>query len=74
MAVLEPKNIEEFRTAVEQGFARSFWCGDGKCEEQIKESTKATLRCIPMEQPGGTGACLFCNKPSNEIAIFGKAY
>ena len=70
----EPKNVEEFRAAVEQGFARSHWCGDAKCEEQIKESTKATLRCIPMEQSGQSGACLFCGKPSAETAIFGKAY
>jgi prolyl-tRNA synthetase len=70
----EPKNLEEFRIAVEQGFARSFWCGDPKCEEQIKESTKATLRCIPTDQPGGSSACIFCGKPSREIAIFGKAY
>ncbi|HEV7967281.1 MAG TPA: proline--tRNA ligase [Candidatus Acidoferrales bacterium] len=70
----DPKNLEEFGTAVEQGFARSRWCGDPKCEEQIKEATKATLRCIPLEQPGGGGACIFCGKPSNELAIFGKAY
>jgi prolyl-tRNA synthetase len=71
---LEPKNLEDFRVAVEQGFARSYWCGDAKCEEQIKEMTKATLRCIPMEQPGGSGACILCGKPSKELAIFGKAY
>jgi prolyl-tRNA synthetase len=71
---LEPKSVEDFRLAVEQGFARSHWCGDSKCEEQIKENTKATLRCIPMEQPGGTGPCLFCGKPSSEVAVFGKAY
>jgi len=70
----EPKDLQEFGVAVEQGFARSRWCGDAKCEEQIKETTKATLRCIPIEQPGGTGTCIFCGKPSNEMAIFGKAY
>jgi prolyl-tRNA synthetase len=70
----EPKNFDEFRQAVEMGFAKSYWCGDSKCEEQIKEATKATLRCIPLEQPGGTGACISCNQPSKEIAIFGKAY
>jgi prolyl-tRNA synthetase len=74
MHTFEPKNLEEFRTVVEQGFARSYWCGDAKCEEQIKEETKATLRCIPMEQPGGTGVCIHCGKPANELAIFGKAY
>ena len=69
-----PKNFDEFRQAVETGFAQSFWCGDSKCEEQIKEVTKATLRCLPIEQPGGTGPCIFCGRPSQESAIFGKAY
>jgi prolyl-tRNA synthetase len=70
----EPKNFDEFRQMVETGFAQSFWCGDSKCEEQIKEITKATLRCIPIEQPGGTGPCIFCGQASKELAIFGKAY
>jgi len=70
----EPKNLEEFQVAVEQGFARSYWCGDPKCEEQIKETTKATLRCIPLEQPAGKGVCIQCGKPSSELAVFGKAY
>jgi len=74
MHTFEPKNLEEFRVVVEQGFARSYWCGDAKCEEQIKEKTKATLRCIPMEQPGVAGVCIHCGKPANELAIFGKAY
>jgi prolyl-tRNA synthetase len=70
----DPKNLEEFRGAVEQGFARTYWCGDPLCEEQIKETTKATLRCIPLEQPAGKGICIQCGKPSSELAIFGKAY
>ncbi len=69
-----PKNFDEFREAVEKGFARSYWCGNSKCEDQIKETTKATLRCIPIEQAGGTGPCIFCSQPSKELAIFGKAY
>jgi prolyl-tRNA synthetase len=69
-----PKNFDEFRQIVETGFAQAYWCGDSKCEEQIKEATKATLRCIPIEQPGGTGSCIFCGQPSKESAIFGKAY
>ena len=71
---LEPKNMEEFSAAVEQGFARSFWCGQSGCEEQIKQATKATLRCIPLEQPGGTGPCISCGQLATEVAIFGKAY
>jgi prolyl-tRNA synthetase len=70
----DPKNFQEFRTAVEKGFARTYWCGNPKCEEQIKEATKATLRCIPLEQPSGKGQCIFCGQQSSELAIFGKAY
>ncbi len=71
---LEPKNIGEFQAAIEQGFARSYWCGSADCEAQIKEATKATLRCIPLEQPGGAGPCIQCGQAAQEIAIFGKAY
>src|SRR5258708_4831469 len=58
----EPKDLEEFRVAVEQGFARSRWCGESRCEEQIKEATKATLRVIPLEQPGGIMPCISCGQ------------
>ncbi|MFH0953215.1 MAG: proline--tRNA ligase [Verrucomicrobiota bacterium] len=70
----EPANYEEFKAAVEHGFALSFWCGNAKCEEKIKEETKATVRCVPLEQPGGDGRCILCGEPSKERAIFAKAY
>ena len=70
----EPANFEEFKQAVETGFARAFWCGASDCEEKIKEATKATMRCIPLEQSGGSGACIFCGAASTERAIFAKAY
>jgi len=70
----EPADAAEFSQAVEQGFARSRWCGNSQCEERIKETTKATLRCIPVEQPGGEGPCIFCGAQSKEVAVFGKAY
>jgi prolyl-tRNA synthetase len=69
-----PKNYEEFKTIVEDGFARAWWCGEPECEAQIKEETKATTRCIPLEQPGGSGLCIHCGQPATEVAIFGKAY
>jgi prolyl-tRNA synthetase len=72
--ILEPRSFDEFRQAVETGFARSHWCGEGACEDQIKEATKATLRCIPLEQQGGSGVCIFCGKAAEQQAIFGKAY
>jgi prolyl-tRNA synthetase len=71
---LEPKDYAEFKTAVETGFARSFWCGSANCEAKIKEETKATMRCIPLEQAGGDGKCIFCGNAAKEKGIFAKAY
>jgi prolyl-tRNA synthetase len=70
----EPKNYAEFKSIVEDGFARAWWCGERQCEAEIKEETKATTRCIPLDQPGGSGVCIHCGQPANEIAIFAKAY
>jgi prolyl-tRNA synthetase len=69
-----PTNYEQFKEAVETGFALSYWCGEGKCEQQIKEETKATVRNIPIEQGGGPGQCIHCGQPANERAVFGRAY
>jgi prolyl-tRNA synthetase len=71
---VEPKDYGEFKTAVERGFALAHWCGSEGCEGKIKEETKATLRCIPLEQSGEPGKCIFCGHASKEKAIFAKAY
>jgi prolyl-tRNA synthetase len=71
---VEAAGYDEFKKAVEKGFASSWWCGDAGCEEKIKEETKATMRCIPLDQPGGTGNCVYCAKPASERAIFARAY
>jgi prolyl-tRNA synthetase len=71
---IEANNYDEFKSAVESGFAFSFWCGNPDCEQKIKEETKATLRCIPMEQPSGSGRCIKCGLPACERAYFAKAY
>jgi len=71
----DPKDYEEFKRAVEKGFAFSYWCGERECETQIKEETKATTRCIPFEgQSGESGVCIRCGKPAMEKAVFAKAY
>ncbi len=70
----DPAKYDEFRSAVEKGFAYSFWCGSGQCEQSIKEDTKATLRCIPLGQSKSNGACIYCGKPATEKAYFAKAY
>jgi prolyl-tRNA synthetase len=70
----EPKSYDEFKSIVEDGFARAWWCGERQCEAEIKEETKATTRCIPLDQPGGSGVCVHCGKTASEVAIFAKAY
>jgi len=70
----ETNDYEQFKKAVEGGFALAFWCGSGDCEAKIKEETRATMRCIPLDQEGGAGKCIHCGKEARERAIFGKAY
>ncbi len=72
--IWEVEAYEAFQEAVDEGFARAWWCGDEACEATIKEETKATVRCIPLEQPGGQGRCIRCGEESDEVAIFGRAY
>ena len=71
---VEPKNYDEFKTAIETGFALAFWCGSADCEARIKEETRATMRCIPLEQAGGKGTCILCGQPAPEKGVFGRAY
>jgi prolyl-tRNA synthetase len=70
----DPKDYGAFKEAVEKGFAHSFWCGSGECEQKIKEETKATTRCIPVNQEKGQGECILCGQPASEKVIFAKAY
>ncbi len=72
----KPGSWDEFVAAVEDGFALAPWCGDAACEEAIQEKTKATNRCIPLEQePLPSGAtCIRCGRPAREWAIFARAY
>ena len=67
-------NYEDFKEAIKTGFARVWWAGDNDDEIRVKEETKATMRCIPFDQPGGSGTCFFSGKPATQIAIFGRAY
>ena len=70
----DPKDYAEFKQAVEKGFAHSFLCGDCECEKRVKEDTKATLRCIPLEQTGESGKCICCVNPAGEKVYFAKSY
>ncbi len=71
----EPKDYDEFKKVVEKGFVFSYWCGEAECEAKIKEETKATTRCIPLDgQPNVEGKCIHCGKAAKEKALFAKAY
>jgi prolyl-tRNA synthetase len=65
---------DELKEVVQEGFARAWWAGDSEDEARLKEETKATVRCIPLEQPEGRGKCVYTGKAASEIAIFGRAY
>jgi prolyl-tRNA synthetase len=70
----DPKNYGELREVVADGWAFSWWCGDKECEAKVKEDTKATTRCIPLDQPGGKGKCIVCGKEAERKVYFARAY
>ena len=70
----EPADYESFKVAVRDGFARVWWAGSQEDEVRVKEETKATIRCFPLDQPGGTGRCFYTGREADRIAIFARAY
>ena len=72
--IFDPQSYTELQKVVENGWAYSYWCGDAGCEQKVKEDTKATTRCIPLNQETGSGKCIVCGKPAAEKAYFARAY
>lgn len=72
--IYDPKDYEEFLSLVKSGWAYSYWCGDKVCEAKIKEDTKATLRCIPLDQNHSNGKCIYCGKDTKQKVYFSRAY
>ena len=70
----EVDNYDDFKEAVASGFARVWWAGSNEDEDRVKEETKATIRCFPVDQPGGTGRCFYTGQTADKIAIFARAY
>jgi prolyl-tRNA synthetase len=56
------------------GFISAHWDGTAETETAIKEKTKATIRCIPLDNPGEQGKCVFSGKPSKQRVLFARAY
>ena len=57
-----------------QGFALAHWDGSGETEAKIKEMTKGTIRCIPLDNPTEIGACILTGAPSTQRVLFAKSY
>jgi prolyl-tRNA synthetase len=73
--IFEPETYEEFKEIIERGgWCYVWWKPDVENEAKIKEETKATLRCIPLDQPGGKGKCIFSGEEATEKAYFARAY
>jgi len=70
----EPEGYEALKEVVKNGWAFTWWCGSAQCEAKVKEDTKATTRCIPLDQPGGSGACVVCGSRSTEKVYWARAY
>ena len=70
----DPQSYAELVDAMQSGWALSWWCERAECEARVKEDSKATTRCIPLEQPDGVGRCIVCNEPAQRKVYFARAY
>jgi prolyl-tRNA synthetase len=67
---------EEFIKILDEkgGFVSAHWDGTAETEDAIKEKTKATIRCIPLDNPQEDGECILTGKPSKQRVLFARAY
>jgi len=74
--ITEVDNFEDFKAILKNkgGFISAHWDGTVETEEKIKEITKATIRCLPLEGELEDGFCVYSKKPSNRRVLFAKAY
>jgi prolyl-tRNA synthetase len=72
--IRDPKDYEELKSVVADGWAFSWWCESKECEAKVKEDTKATTRNLPLDQPEGSGTCAVCGKPAKKKVYFARAY
>lgn len=74
--ITEVSSYEEFKEVLETkgGFIAAHWDGTAETEELVKEETKATIRCIPIEGENEEGVCMVTGKPSAKRVLFARAY
>ena len=69
-------NMEEFEEIIntKPGFIKAMYCGNQDCEDEIKDRTGATARCIPFKQEEISKVCVCCKKPAKQMIYWGRAY
>ena len=72
--IFDPKDYAELKQVLEQGWAYAYWCGSKECEDQVKNDTKATTRCIPLNQSVEKGKCIVCGQEAAEKVYFARSY
>ncbi|WP_291287969.1 His/Gly/Thr/Pro-type tRNA ligase C-terminal domain-containing protein, partial [Flavobacterium sp.] len=74
--ITEVNSFEEFKQILDGkgGFVSAHWDGTAATEEKIKDLTKATIRCIPLDAVEEAGTCVFTGNPSTKRVLFAKAY
>lgn len=74
--ITEVNSWDEFKKVLEEksGFIAAHWDGTAETETAIKEATKATIRCIPLDAKQEEGVCVFSGKPSKQRVLFAQAY
>ena len=72
----EVNSYDEFKEVLNSkgGFILAHWDGTSGTEEKIKNETKATIRCIPLDAKEELGSCMVTGKPSTKKVLFAKAY
>ncbi|MCR9182129.1 MAG: proline--tRNA ligase [Flavobacteriaceae bacterium] len=75
-SITEVNTFDEFKHVLETkgGFLSAHWDGTAETEELIKNQTKATIRCIPLDGKQEEGSCVYSGKPSVKRVLFAKAY
>jgi prolyl-tRNA synthetase len=74
--VTDVDSFSDFQKVLDEkgGFVRAHWDGTAETERLIKEETKATIRCIPLDNPQEQGVCVRSGKPSSQRVLFARAY
>ena len=74
--ITEANSYEEFKALLDgkAGFIAAHWDGTPETEQKIKEETKATIRCIPLDNKQEEGVCIYSGKTSTQRVLFARAY